>query len=57
MASVGIIFTNERDKFSPFLKFGSAVKDPNDAFAFTIVWEKIINIVMRRIYSVMCDNF
>ena len=37
MTAVGIIYTKEIDNFKPFLKIGSAAKDPKVAFAFTKV--------------------
>ena len=54
---VGTIFLKERDKFTPSLKFGSAVEDPSDSFAFTMVWENSINSTIRRIYSGHSDHF
>ena len=54
---VGTIFTKEADQFTPFLKFGSAAKDPKLAFALTMAWENSINGAIRRIYSPKCDHF
>ncbi len=51
MTAVCTILIKEADKFTPFLKFGSAAKDPKVAFAFTIVWKNNINSTVRRIYS------
>ena len=47
----------EIDDFKPFLKIGSAVKDQQDAFAFTMVRKKSTNIAIRRSYSSKSDHF
>ena len=57
MAVVGTVFTKEADYVTPFLKLGSAVKDPMLAFAITMILENSINIAARRIYSSKCDYF
>ena len=57
MALVGNIFTKESFKFTPFLNVGSAAKDPQLAFAFTMVWKNNINSTVRRIYSGHSDYF
>jgi hypothetical protein len=57
MALVGNIFTKESLKFTPFLNVGSAAKDPQLAFAFTMVWKNNINSTVRRIYSGHSDYF
>ena len=51
MTVVERIFAKETETFTPFSKIGSAAKDPNVAFALTVVGEKIINPAVRRIYS------
>ena len=51
------MFIKEADKFKPFLKFGSAAKDPMLAFAFTVICENSINSTVRRIYSGHSDCF
>ncbi len=51
------IFIKEADKFTPFLKFGSAAKDPKFAFAITMIRENSINSAVRRIYSPKCYHF
>ena len=57
MTAVCTIFAKEADKFTPFLKFGNAVKDPKLAFAFTVLWKNNINSTVRRIYSGHSDYF
>ena len=57
MTVVGIISTKEIKSFTPLLKIGSVAKDPKFAFAFTMVWEKIINHAIWRIYSGNCGHF
>ena len=57
MTVVGIISTKEIKSFTPLLKIGSVAKDSNFAFAFTMVWEKIINHAIWRIYSGNCGHF
>ena len=57
MALDGNIFTKESFKFTPFLNVGSAAKDPQLAFAFTMVWKNNINSAVRRIYSGHSDYF
>ncbi len=51
------IFIKEADVFTPFLKSGSAAKDPKVAFAFTIFWKNNINSTVRRIYSGLSHYF
>jgi hypothetical protein len=57
MTVVESIFAKETETFTPFSKIGSAAKDPNVAFALTVVGEKIINPAVRRIYSGKRDHF
>ncbi len=57
MTVIGTIFTKEADKFTPFLKFGSAVKDPKHNYALRMVLKNSINSAVRRIYSGMCVHF
>ena len=57
MTAVCTIYEKEADKFTPFLMFGSAVKDPKLAFAFTVLWKNNINSTVRRIYSGHSDYF
>ena len=48
MTAVCTTYAKEADKFTPFLNFGSAVKDPKLAFAFTVVWKNNINSTVMR---------
>ena len=57
MAVVGTVFTKDTKYFTPLLKIGGAVKDPKFAFVQTMVWEKIIDRAVRRIYSGKCGHF
>ena len=48
MTVVGIISTKEIKSFTPLLKIWSVAKDPNFAFPFKMVWEKMINHAVWR---------
>ena len=51
ITAVGTIFIKEAGNCTPFLKFGSAAKNPKLTFALTMVRENNIDRAERRIYS------
>ena len=49
-------YNQEIDNFEPFLKIGSADKDQQHAFAFTMVRKKSTSVAIRRIFSSKSDH-